>query len=213
MKHDYTLMSLMGLVAVAIGWASILISITLNPWFSLCKNTLSDLGALGIPSNYVFNVGLMIASIPAFLYGLFFIKYMSRALSKSGGALLCLSAIFLFLTGFFPEGVEPHFAVSTAFFTLTLIAAFIVSLSVLTSSRGHGVVEVALIVIALCTSLLPWPSIGALETAILVLVTLWLIVMLHYHLKVERARLSSSKAIGDWLRSFTAISSPLHRAT
>ncbi len=112
---------LLGVIAIMIGWVTIIISISLHPWFSLYDNALSDLGAIWVSSNSVFNVGIMMASFFALAYGCNLTLKLKRPLGRVGGAFFCLSSVFLMLVALFPEGTKPHYAVSVAFFPVAHI--------------------------------------------------------------------------------------------
>ncbi|MCX8175700.1 MAG: DUF998 domain-containing protein [Candidatus Bathyarchaeota archaeon] len=175
------------MVAIVIGWVTIFLSVFLHPWFSLDKNALSDLGALNVSYNYVFNFGLILSSISAFLYGLYLIKTLNK-LGCVGGTFLILASANLFLVGLYPEGTYPHLLVSVEFFVLILIAGLIISLSLLTLGfKKHGLLGLTLIFAGIILALtIPWPSVGALEVEVLLSTTIWLIIMLHYHLTTGR---------------------------
>ncbi|MGP3667358.1 MAG: DUF998 domain-containing protein [Candidatus Bathyarchaeota archaeon] len=186
MVQIWSLLRFSGVAAIVIGWVTILLSVFLHPWFSLDKNALSDLGALNVPDNYIFNFGLMLSSILAFLYSLYLIKTLNR-LGCVGGVFLTLASANLFLIGFYPEGTYPHLLVSVEFFVLILIACLVVSLSLLTSGfKKHGLSGLVLTLLSIILSLtIPWPSVGALEVEVLLFITVWLMVMVHYHIKQE----------------------------
>ncbi|MBC7090521.1 MAG: DUF998 domain-containing protein [Nitrososphaeria archaeon] len=59
---------LLGPLALIIAWATIFVSIMVNPWFNLFKGALSDLGALGLGTNYIFNTGLILTGIVFAIY-------------------------------------------------------------------------------------------------------------------------------------------------
>ncbi|MHC1627839.1 MAG: DUF998 domain-containing protein [Candidatus Nezhaarchaeales archaeon] len=126
---------LLGVVAVMIGWVTIIISISLHPWFSLYDNALSNLGAIGVPSNSVFNVGIMIALLFALAYGCNLALKLKKLLGRIGGATLCLSSILLMLVALFPEGTRPHYTVSVVFFLLLIVSMILMSASTMMLNR------------------------------------------------------------------------------
>ena len=89
------LMCFSGLIALATGLLTIILAISMNPWFSLERNALSDLGALGIPNNYVFNTGLMITSIFMLTYSIYLVSIINNKIGIIGSSLLILAYIHL----------------------------------------------------------------------------------------------------------------------
>lgn len=173
-----------GLIALVIGLIAIILAISMNPWFSLERNALSDLGALSIPSNYVFNTGLMITSIFMLIYSIYLVSVINSKVGIVGSSLLLLASIHLFLIGAFPEGTYPHMFVSYEFFLLSAIAITLIGISFLMISKVHGILSIVLIIIGIVFAvIIPWPSIGALELMAIVVMGLWILVMLHHHLK------------------------------
>ncbi|RLI02562.1 hypothetical protein DRO30_02460 [Candidatus Bathyarchaeota archaeon] len=183
MSQSWSLLRFSGIIAIIIGWVTIFLAAFLHPWFLLEKNALSDLGALNVPDNHIFNFGLMLSSIPIFLYGLYLAKNLNK-LGCTGGVFLVIASVSLFLIGLYPEGTYPHLFVSVEFFVSVLVASLIISLSLLTLGfKKHGLSGLILIWTCIILALtVPWPSIGTLEVEVLLFITIWLIVMLHYHL-------------------------------
>lgn len=173
-----------GLIALIIGSLTIILAISMNPWFSLERNALSDLGAIDILNNYVFNMGLMITSIFMLIYSIYLILILNNKIGIVGSSLLLLASIYLFLIGVFPEGTYPHEIISYEFFLLSAIAIMLMGISFLMISKIHGTLSIVLIVIGIVLAIIiPWPSIGALELMAIVIMGLWILVMLHHHIK------------------------------
>ena len=172
-----------GVFALLIGWVTIAISITLNPWFSITKNALSDLGALGIRYNFIFNYGLGFASIFAIIYSFYLLARLSGRLTALASSFFLLGAIHLLLIALFPEGTYPHLFVSIEFFVLMGISILILGLAFLIKpeKRGLGITFTAMSLIGfLMAALIPWPSVGALEVFAISLITVWAILMVIY---------------------------------
>lgn len=167
---------LLGIMAMFIGWITILISITLNPWFSIYRNALSDLGAIGVSFSYVFNGGLTIASFLALAYGCILILRLRGWLGRIGGVFFSISSIFLTLVSTYPEGTKLHYFVSVMFFSFLILSMIVVSIWTMKIKRALGIVLLTLSVIALIFTLIPWPSVGLLEVSILIAATVWLLV-------------------------------------
>ncbi|MEM4576094.1 MAG: DUF998 domain-containing protein [Candidatus Nezhaarchaeales archaeon] len=158
-----------------IGWVTILISIILNPWFSLYRNALSDLGAIGVSFSYVFNGGLIVASFLALAYGCTLILKLRGRLGRIGGVFFSISSIFLTLVSTYPEGTRPHYFVSVMFFSFLILSMIVVSIWTMKIKRALGIVLLTLSVIALIFALIPWTSVGMLEVSVLIVATLWLL--------------------------------------
>ena len=172
-----------GIFALLIGWVTIAISITLNPWFSITKNALSDLGALGIRYNFVFNYGLGLASIFAIIYSFYLLTHLSGRLTMLASSFFLLGVTRLLLIALFPEGTYPHLFVSIEFFVLTGISILILGIAFLVrpEKRGLGITFTAMSLIGfLMAALIPWPSVGALEVFAICLITVWAILMVIY---------------------------------
>jgi len=176
-----------GVLALLVGWATILVSIMLNPWFSFAENALSDLGALGRRYASVFNTGLMIAGVLAALYGVFLLYASNGRISSLASSLLLLASIHLMLIAVFPEGTYPHLFVSYEFFILAGASILFFGLSSLIQGdvkRGSSFIGLAILGFA-SAALVPWPSVAAVETFSLSLITIWAILMLGHHLGRE----------------------------
>jgi len=169
-----------GVLALAVGWLTIIGSAALNPWFSLTRNALSDLGAMGVENAWMFNLGITVAGILATLYSTYLIWISRSRLEVLASSILLFSALHLILIGVFPEGTYPHLLVSFEFFILmgfSILAfgAALISLGEMrlglafTSLSTMGFVGAAFI---------PWPSIGFLEVFAITLISVWVLMML-----------------------------------
>ncbi|MCS7132856.1 MAG: DUF998 domain-containing protein [Aigarchaeota archaeon] len=172
-----------GILALAIGWITIFISISLNPWFSITKNALSDLGAIDVRHNFIFNFGLATASIFAIIYSFYLLMYLSGKLTALASSLFLLGSIHLLLIALFPEGTYPHLFVSLEFFVLIGVSILILGIAFLVrpEKRTLGMTFTAMSILGFLTAALaPWPSIGALEVFAISLMTVWAILMIIY---------------------------------
>jgi len=174
-----------GILALLIGWITIFASIMLNPWFSFTKNALSDLGALGQRYAFVFNSGLFISGIFAALYSIFLLYISKGRLFSFASSIFLLVSIHLILIAVFPEKTYPHLFVSYEFFILAGFSILFFGLSFLARREvGLGSFFTALAISGfVLAALIPWPSIAAVETFSICLMTVWAIFMLRYHLK------------------------------
>ncbi len=172
-----------GVLALMIGWLTIIASISLNPWFSITRNALSDLGAVDVKYNFVFNYGLGAASIFAIVYSFYLLARLSGKLTALASSLFLLGAIHLLLIALFPEGTYPHLFVSLEFFILMGVSILILGVAFLMTpwKRGLGVTFTLMSVLGfLMAASIPWPSIGALEVFAISLITVWAILMVIY---------------------------------
>ncbi len=143
------------------------ISVLFNPWFNLLANAYSDLGN---PSNgtfyWIFNVGLILTAV---LWSLFGYSLIKRNFFSGFG--IIIASIFLALVGIFHEGYSVHKFVSYAFFIVSFI-----SLLNYTYKR-FKLVSIILFSLAMIGNLVPFPSIGLLETYELILLFTFLLLI------------------------------------
>ena len=143
-SKTWYLPALFGILAILLGWVTILLAIYLNPWFHVTVNALSDLGggAMGHPyPNYpfVYNGGLMITGL---LIGLFSMVAIGKCKSRVeivGFSFLIIAGLFLILVGVFHEGTYPHVFLAEWFFLLGKISFLIIGISlILGKSKLYG---------------------------------------------------------------------------
>ena len=149
--------ALFGVLAILLGWFTILLAIYLNPWFHVTVNALSDLGGKSLGSTghpypnypFVYNGGLMITGL---LIGLFSMVAIGRSTSRVetvGFSFLIIAGIFLFLVGVFHEGTYMHVFLAEWFFLLGKISFLIIGVSlILGESKLYGTTMFAFNVIA-----------------------------------------------------------------
>ncbi|ASJ11043.1 hypothetical protein A3L12_06885 [Thermococcus sp. P6] len=99
----------------------LLLVVSLNPWFSLTENALSDMGSIRNPVNYYFNGFLMILALLGFVASF-------GAFRNGLSYLMPLAMVFLFLVGLFPEEYAPHGPSAVLFYVLALSDVFIIGL-------------------------------------------------------------------------------------
>ena len=170
----------LGILALAIGWLTIIISAALNPWFSLTRNALSDLGAIGVKNAWIFNLGITVAGILATLYSMYLIWASKSRLEVLASSIFLFSALHLILIGIFPEGTYPHLFVSLEFFILAgfSILAFGAALISLGEMRFGLTFTLLSMIGFMGAAFIPWPSIGSLEVFALSLISVWAFMML-----------------------------------
>ena len=164
-----------GLIAIAIGWTTIIVTSAVHPCFSIFKNALSDLGALDVPDNYIFNVGITLASIFALIHGVFLVYVFKRTTIRLSGALLALSALFLMLIALYPEGTSLHYPFSIAFFALLIMAMLLNGISIAFDCKLRGLAIIVMSFLSIAVGFLPWPSTCMLEIMVLIFASIWIL--------------------------------------
>jgi len=105
MNPDFKSMSYLGLAAVFTAWAFILASIALNPWWvgHFTTGALSELGTPGDHVKYpwIYNSGLVITSILAFLYSVSLAYLSLNRVQVVGSAFFMIASVFLAMIGIF----------------------------------------------------------------------------------------------------------------
>jgi len=171
-----------GVLALAVGWVTILASIMLNPWFSITRNALSDLGALGLERAWVFNLGLAVSGVFAALYSIYLIWAVKSKLEILASSIFLLSAIHLIMIAAFPEGTYPHLSVSFEFFILSGVSIMIFGVALIAKGKwGLGLTFACLSAAGFVSSaIVPWPSTGSLEVFAILLISIWVALMLKH---------------------------------
>lgn len=169
-----------GILALAVGWITIIMAVSANPWFSLTRNALSDLGAVGRSTAWIFNWGITAAGALALLYSIYLIASSRGKLETLASTIFLLSSFHLTLIGLFPEGTYPHLFVSYWFFTSAGVAILAFGAAFLARrDLSLGILFTLLSLIGfICAVIVPWPSIGSLEVFEIILISLWAILML-----------------------------------
>ncbi len=114
--------SFLGVLAGVWSVSSILIAITVSPWFSWVSNALSDLGVS--PAALIFNQGLILSGVFAFIFALSHFKTVEKSIGgRVGTGFLVLASVSLIGIGVFTEDYSPHhFIFSVLFFVFVLFA-------------------------------------------------------------------------------------------
>jgi hypothetical membrane protein len=158
--------------------------VTYSP-FSWTNNALSDLGVVPGITGPIFNSGLCISGVLAFIFaaiGLF--NYFQSLVGKIGSTVFAGATIALIAIGVFNENFSPtHYWVSVAFFVLAPIALFILTCS-FALERKWGLAAFS-VLIGLVAAV-PWilqltinyvPNVAIPETISAVAVSAWAIVL------------------------------------
>ena len=107
------------------------LALTQSSWFGWANNALSDLGARENVAA-IFNNGLILGGIFAFIFSIGLAKILSR---KIGAYILAISALALIGVGVFPETLfSLHYIMSAAFFVFLAISLFVVGITI---KRGN----------------------------------------------------------------------------
>ena len=171
----------LGLAAAINAWIFIYISISVNPWFDLYRDALSDLGTLDANQPWIYNVGLMISGALLILYTVYLVYTSNNKVEVVGSGYIAIAGIFLALIGIFPGGTRPHVFVSTYFFVQMGIAIFLMGLGALKDGRVfYGSTSIFIFLFMLLGSPLNWPSVALLEVYEVILLDIWVILRTFY---------------------------------
>ncbi len=115
-----------GVGTIIAGFAFITLAIASYSKFSWPNNALSDLGVVPGITSTLFNTGLVLTGIFAFIFaiGLFF-YFKENIVGRIGSVFFALATLFLIAIGVFNESSPLHYPVSVAFFALLGIALLI----------------------------------------------------------------------------------------
>ncbi|MEM2020982.1 MAG: DUF998 domain-containing protein [Zestosphaera sp.] len=154
-----------GLLSFAISYIFIAWSISVNPWFSLFRNALSDLGRVGLDTAYIFNSGLMLAALIAFTYLPCLLEFFNSRIGHMTVGVFLVAMFHLLLIGVFPEGTSPHGFVSYEFFVLMTVTMFLTGISLAVEGMlKYGFLLVLVFILSLLGStIIKWPSVSLLE--------------------------------------------------
>ena len=114
--------SILGVISGVWSVISILIAVSVSPWFSWVSNALSDLGVS--PAALIFNQGLIVSGCLALAFSLFHFKIVKGSWGGLvGNCFLVLASGSLIGIGVFTEAFVPHhFIFSVLFFVFVLFA-------------------------------------------------------------------------------------------
>jgi len=185
-----------GIMAAAIAWIFISISIYVNPWFDLWRDALSDLGVEGANMPWIYNYGLITTGLVIMLYSAYLVYSSRGRLEAVGSGYVFIGGIFLALIGFFPGGTRPHIFVSTYFFVQMGLAILAMGLGTWGRERIYSRICIAIFVLMLLGTLVDWPSAAAIEVYETILLDIWVLArtFLYRDLPTESYHLTYSKA-------------------
>ncbi len=173
-----------GLAGIASAWLTVFLSIALNPWFSITRNALSDMGGGGPLNGHpypayplVYNLGLVITAAIIAAFSALVIKHSRNKLEAVGGSFFMISALFLALIGIYHEGTYPHDFVSLWFFVLSSISYLTIGASLMFIKMELGLVIVLLVAFGwVAFALVPWQSTAETELFGIIIIDLCVIV-------------------------------------
>ena len=181
----------MGFSAIAAAWITIFAAISVNPWFRIQKNALSDLGGTNIISNffqhqapadpYIYNVGLMVTGLLIALFAIAAIANSRNSIENTGSAFFIIAGLFLALIGIYHEGTYPHDFVSIWFFIIASIAYATIGISLLfTKFRRVGIAILIILPVSWVLFIeIPWQSVA--EDEIFGVIVIDIMVLLHIY--------------------------------
>lgn len=149
------LSSISGILTPIIAFTCISLAINYSPKFSWADNALSDLGVQEGITAPLFNYGLIISGILAFIFALgLFTLLKEKKLGGIGALLFIIDTLALIAIGVFPESAGViHFYVSVLFFMLFPIANLIIFATFMLS--GETKIGIFTILVAVAAAA-PW---------------------------------------------------------
>lgn len=141
-----------GLLTPIVTLGAIIIATTISPTFTWVGSALSDLGAPGAPTAWLFNGGLIVGSIIALPFGaLVFVKAHNR-LEQAGAVSFGVTAVFLAAIGVFPLGTPQHRPAAVSFYIFLSISLWVYGTgNVVDGNRRLGVLTICLGLLNLVT--------------------------------------------------------------
>ncbi len=158
MNRSRTIPELSGLSAPIVTFGAILVATLISPNFSWTRNALSDLGAAGASTAWLFNGGLILGAILAlpFIWGLWTRR--ENKFDSVGTAVLLISLVAMGFVGVFTEGTDLHFPMALTFYAgLTYALFFLGSGRIVADERMLGLGSIWLAVIHI-TSWILWAA-------------------------------------------------------
>lgn len=110
-----------GVIAATVGLAGVALAIGLSGEFSLREQALSELGATGASTAWLFNGTLVLAGFLAMLFCASLIARLRHVFQRAGVGLLGLAAASLVGVGLFPTGNPLHLPFAVGFFVLLTV--------------------------------------------------------------------------------------------
>lgn len=171
-----------GVIAIALAWIIIAISSALNPWFSISKHALSDLGGPKAENPWIYNYGLIVVGVLTCTYSLY-LGYKAKEIAHIyASAFIFIAGIFLALIGVFPSSTRPHTFVSTWFFVQMWMAMMASAIGFVRSEKALGTALLTLTIVAplvasLVEASIGWPSVAILEIYGIIILDIYVITL------------------------------------
>ncbi len=178
-----------GLISVLIFSVFLVVSIYLHKNFSLIKNSLSDLGKLGVKYAYVFNAGLIISGILFFLFSISLILFcVSRPIKYSAGVFLLISSIFLILIGLAPKGTPFHNPFAVIYYNLAMVGIFVYGIDdIILKKYPLGTYSIILLPSGyIFYYFYPIMGFGTAELGVAILILIWIAILSTIMLKQQK---------------------------
>lgn len=114
-----------GVVGPLVGFATTLAAIAASPTFRWTASALSDLGAPGAATPWLFNGGLVASALVT--VGVAWVLWTDarHAVERLGTVVFLTSTVALALVGLFPEGTSLHSPVSITYFALLTVTLWV----------------------------------------------------------------------------------------
>lgn len=163
-------------------WVFTLASIGYNEWFDFYRHAFSDLGGPRASNPWIYNGGLLVASLFVLLLSLDMIIISKTKVGVVGASYISVSGIFLAMIGVFPSGTYPHRFVSTWFFVQAFIGFLVYGLGEFRGSPRYMAAIITIFVAGLLGALLvKWPSAATIEAYEIILLTIASLVYVAKH--------------------------------
>ena len=199
---DIRIIELLALISIVAAWVTVLLSISLNPWFRVTANALSDLGGGNLALNghpsptdpWIYNYGLILTGIFILAFSSFSIRLGENKIENAGLSFFIISGLFLALIGIYHEGTYPHDFVSIWFFILSSISFFTVGISLVSKAPRYGIFMIIFLVAAwVAYSMVNWQSTAEDEIFGILVID---VTVLIYLMSLRTRYLSGRKANG-----------------
>ena len=169
-----------GISSQVIGLSSLLVAVSMSPWFSWTENYVSVLGVKGSATT-LFNSGLILTGVLSLIFAIGLGKnpLSGRLLGQLGIINLVLGSVALAAMGIFPRttGILHNCASLAFFWFISLGILLIVITTITTSQKIWGALSLTAVILMNVFQLIPWPwDGGAIPQLLSVLPwSLWII--------------------------------------
>ena len=173
-----------GIASQLAGLATVLVTVSVSPWYSWTENYVSVLGTEGSVT-VLFNSGLILTGVLGLIFAAGLWRNLPSGLlnrpGKAGVACLVLGSASLSAMGIFPRSIEyPHNIASITFLFFIVLGFLLIGLTGITgSSKKWGWLSLGAGLSILVLQPVPWPwSGGAIQQMLFCLPwSLWTVVI------------------------------------